>query len=62
MERILALVGFAIVSSVTPGPNNLLLWASGAEFGIRRTVPHIVGTASGSARWRSAWSSGSGRY
>ena len=47
MERILALIGFAIVSSVTPGPNNLLLWASGAEFGIRRTVPHILGTALG---------------
>jgi threonine/homoserine/homoserine lactone efflux protein len=47
MERILALIGFAIVSSVTPGPNNLLLWASGAEFGIRRTVPHILGTAVG---------------
>jgi threonine/homoserine/homoserine lactone efflux protein len=35
------------VSSVTPGPNNILLWASGAEFGFRRTLPHVVGTAIG---------------
>jgi threonine/homoserine/homoserine lactone efflux protein len=35
------------VSSVTPGPNNVLLWASGAEFGLTRTVRHIIGTALG---------------
>jgi threonine/homoserine/homoserine lactone efflux protein len=42
-----ALVGFSLVASVTPGPNNVLLWASGAAFGFRRTVPHIIGTALG---------------
>jgi threonine/homoserine/homoserine lactone efflux protein len=47
VDSLLALVGFAFVSSVTPGPNNLLLWASGAEFGVRRTVRHVVGTAIG---------------
>jgi threonine/homoserine/homoserine lactone efflux protein len=47
VEQILALIGFSVVSSVTPGPNNLLLWASGAEFGFRRTVPHVLGTAAG---------------
>ena len=47
MEKLLALVGFSIVSSVTPGPNNLLLWASGAEFGFRRTLRHVLGTALG---------------
>jgi threonine/homoserine/homoserine lactone efflux protein len=41
------LIGFAFLSSVTPGPNNVLLWASGAEFGFRRTVPHLLGTALG---------------
>jgi threonine/homoserine/homoserine lactone efflux protein len=41
------LVAFSFISSVTPGPNNVLLWASGAEFGFRRTVPHVVGTAVG---------------
>lgn len=47
METLLALVAFSFVSSVTPGPNNVLLWASGAEFGLGRTVRHVVGTALG---------------
>jgi threonine/homoserine/homoserine lactone efflux protein len=42
-----AVLAFSVVSSVTPGPNNLLLWASGASAGFVRTVPHIVGTAIG---------------
>jgi threonine/homoserine/homoserine lactone efflux protein len=47
METLLALVGFSVVSSVTPGPNNVLLWASGASFGFRATVRHVIGTALG---------------
>jgi threonine/homoserine/homoserine lactone efflux protein len=47
VDQLLALVGFSFVSSVTPGPNNILLWASGAAFGFRRTVPHVIGTALG---------------
>jgi threonine/homoserine/homoserine lactone efflux protein len=47
MAELLALVGFAFVITVSPGPNNVLLWASGASFGFVRTVPHIVGTAIG---------------
>ena len=47
METLLALVGFSFVSSVTPGPNNVLLWASGASFGFRATVRHVLGTAFG---------------
>jgi threonine/homoserine/homoserine lactone efflux protein len=47
MDELVGLVGFSFVSSVTPGPNNILLWASGAEFGLRRTIPHVVGTALG---------------
>ena len=43
----MGLVAFSFVSAGTPGPNNVLLWASGATFGFRRTVPHIVGTALG---------------
>lgn len=42
-----ALVLFSFVSAVTPGPNNILLWASGAEFGLRRTIPQVIGTALG---------------
>lgn len=47
MEGLIALVAFAFVNCVTPGPNNVMLWASGAAFGMRRTVPHIVGTSVG---------------
>jgi threonine/homoserine/homoserine lactone efflux protein len=47
MATWLALVGFSIVSSITPGPNNVLLWASGASFGFRATVPQVLGTALG---------------
>ena len=47
MGWILPLVGFSFVSSVTPGPNNILLWASGAQFGFVRTLPHVIGTALG---------------
>jgi len=43
----LALSLFAFVSSITPGPNNLMLMASGANFGFRRTVPHMLGVALG---------------
>jgi threonine/homoserine/homoserine lactone efflux protein len=43
----LALVAFAFVSSVTPGPNNVVLWASGVHFGFRATLPHVLGTALG---------------
>ena len=47
MQAWLGLVAFSFVSSVTPGPNNLMLWASGAAFGLRRTIRHVLGTAIG---------------
>ena len=46
-ELILALAGFALVTSITPGPNNLMLMASGANFGFRRTLPHMLGISLG---------------
>lgn len=42
-----ALVLFALVSSITPGPNNLMLMASGANFGFRRSIPHMLGIGVG---------------
>ena len=42
-----ALISFAFVSSITPGPNNLMLMASGANYGLRRTVPHMLGVSLG---------------
>lgn len=46
-EMFLALIGFAVVSSITPGPNNLMLLASGANFGFKRTLPHMFGISIG---------------
>lgn len=46
-DLLLALAGFAFVSSITPGPNNLMLMASGANFGFRRTLPHMFGIGIG---------------
>jgi threonine/homoserine/homoserine lactone efflux protein len=42
-----ALAIFSLISAGTPGPNNALLWASGLQFGFRRTVPQIGGTTFG---------------
>ena len=41
------LITFAVATSVTPGPNNIMLTASGANFGFRRTIPHLLGVAIG---------------
>lgn len=49
MEIVFALALFAFVTSVTPGPNNLMLLASGANFGLRRSVPHMLGISFGQA-------------
>ena len=46
-DLLLGLIGFAFVSSITPGPNNLMLMASGANFGFRRTIPHMLGIGIG---------------
>ncbi|KIC46783.1 membrane protein [Ruegeria sp. ANG-S4] len=46
-DILIALIAFAFVSSITPGPNNLMLMASGANFGFRRTVPHMLGIGLG---------------
>lgn len=46
-ETLAALALFAFVASVTPGPNNLMLLASGVNFGLVRTVPHMLGIAIG---------------
>ncbi|WP_370229224.1 LysE family translocator [Cognatishimia sp.] len=46
-EILTGLVGFAFVTSITPGPNNLMLMASGANFGFTRTIPHMLGIGIG---------------
>jgi len=46
-ELFLALIVFAFVTSITPGPNNFMLLASGVNFGFRRTIPHMCGIGVG---------------
>ena len=46
-ELLLAFILFAFVTSVTPGPNNMMLLASGVNFGIRRSLPHMLGISLG---------------
>ena len=38
---------FALMAAITPGPNNIMLAASGANYGFRRTLPHIIGICFG---------------
>jgi threonine/homoserine/homoserine lactone efflux protein len=47
LPLLLAIMPFAVVNGFTPGPNNFMLAASGANFGLRRTVPHIAGVVLG---------------
>jgi len=42
-----ALMIFAVAASITPGPNNIMVMASGANFGLVRSVPHLFGISAG---------------
>lgn len=48
-ELLTALIGFAIASSITPGPNNLLVMTSGLNYGVARSFPLIAGISFGFA-------------
>lgn len=47
LQTLVALTTFAFVSAATPGPNNLMLMASGTNFGFARTAPHMLGVILG---------------
>jgi threonine/homoserine/homoserine lactone efflux protein len=47
LETLLALTLFAAVSSLTPGPNNVMLMSSGTRFGFMPTIPHLLGVTLG---------------
>lgn len=42
-EILISLIGFALAASLTPGPNNSMIASSGATYGIRASVPHMLG-------------------
>jgi threonine/homoserine/homoserine lactone efflux protein len=43
LDLTIAFLGYAVVTSITPGPNNAMLLASGVAFGFSRSIPHILG-------------------
>ena len=47
MEALTPLAVFAFVSSITPGPNNIMLTSSGVWFGFLRSIPHMLGITFG---------------
>lgn len=47
MDTLLPLATFAFVSSITPGPNNIMLTSSGILFGFVRSIPHMLGITFG---------------
>lgn len=47
LEPVIAFTVFSIVTTITPGPNNVMLTATGANVGVRRGMPHVLGIAFG---------------
>ena len=47
LNALFPLALFAFVSSITPGPNNIMLTSSGIVFGFMRTIPHMLGITAG---------------
>ncbi|WP_419763519.1 MAG: LysE family translocator [Arcobacter sp.] len=44
---LLSIATFTVSSTMTPGPNNIMLLSSGLTFGYKRTIPHILGVTLG---------------
>lgn len=47
LDTLFQLVLFAMATLYTPGPNNIMLASSGARFGFRRSIPHVLGVSLG---------------
>jgi len=47
LDLLIALTVFACVMAFTPGPNNIMLAASGVNFGFTPTIPHMLGVTIG---------------
>jgi threonine/homoserine/homoserine lactone efflux protein len=43
LDQLFAVVLFCFVTSFSPGPNNLMLMSSGVNFGVRASIPHLLG-------------------
>jgi len=47
MEFYLAIILFAVSTSVTPGPNNIMIMTSGLNYGVKGSIPHLLGICFG---------------
>lgn len=47
MATFFAVTAFVTATTITPGPNSIMIMASGVNFGFRRTSPHVLGVAAG---------------
>ena len=47
MDNLLSIFLFTIVMTITPGPNNIMILSSGLNFGIKQSLPHLLGIAIG---------------
>jgi threonine/homoserine/homoserine lactone efflux protein len=47
MELFWALVFFAFATSITPGPNNIMIMSSGVNYGVQKSLPHVAGVQIG---------------
>ncbi len=47
MEYYLAIISFTFVAGITPGPNNMMLMASGLNHGVQKSIPHYLGICFG---------------
>ena len=47
MDLLPSLLIFAFIAAITPGPNNIMIMASGVNFGVRRSLPHLLGISLG---------------
>ncbi|MBB3561260.1 hypothetical protein FHX06_002587 [Rhizobium sp. BK512] len=47
IEILLPLFLFVFAATITPGPNNIMVMTSGANFGLKRSLPHLLGISGG---------------
>ena len=47
MEQLISIAIYSFVMTITPGPNNIMIMASGLNFGIKKSIPHLLGIAFG---------------
>ena len=46
-EYYFAILFFVVASTVTPGPNNIMILTSGVNFGVKKSLPHLAGICLG---------------